>query len=157
MVQVDPNVPENTAYLVSPNMDADRKDSLAQALARAQIVQGRKVKCRLLGCRHWRGRVCELVPQRDWTKLVYDLKVRCPIGHWDSVSGAALQQEADAVSSEEIAGYEQRGNPEGTITRDQAKRFGFENVPCQGCENYTLVRSGTCFLCLTCGATTGCS
>ncbi|MCY4005746.1 MAG: vitamin B12-dependent ribonucleotide reductase [Rhodobacteraceae bacterium] len=40
----------------------------------------------------------------------------------------------------------------------QAARIkGFEGDPCGVCGNYTLVRSGTCMHCVTCGTTTGCS
>ncbi len=38
-----------------------------------------------------------------------------------------------------------------------AKIRGYEGDPCSACGNYTLVRSGTCMHCMTCGATTGCS
>ena len=38
-----------------------------------------------------------------------------------------------------------------------ARAKGFEGDPCSSCGNYTLVRSGTCMHCTTCGSTTGCS
>lgn len=42
--------------------------------------------------------------------------------------------------------------------RSSAARMpGYEGDPCSECGNYTLVRSGTCMYCNTCGTTTGCS
>ena len=38
-----------------------------------------------------------------------------------------------------------------------AKEHGFTGDPCAECGHLTLVRSGTCLRCNTCGATTGCS
>jgi ribonucleoside-diphosphate reductase alpha chain len=38
-----------------------------------------------------------------------------------------------------------------------AKLKGFEGDACPECGNFTMVRSGTCLKCTTCGGTTGCS
>ena len=38
-----------------------------------------------------------------------------------------------------------------------ARLKGYVGDPCPGCANFTLVRSGTCLKCDTCGSTTGCS
>ena len=38
-----------------------------------------------------------------------------------------------------------------------ARQKGYEGDPCRECGNYTLVRSGTCMHCGTCGSTSGCS
>lgn len=35
--------------------------------------------------------------------------------------------------------------------------YGYEGEACRECGNFTLVRSGTCLSCNTCGTTTGCS
>ncbi|SEM46095.1 ribonucleoside-diphosphate reductase class II [Loktanella fryxellensis] len=46
----------------------------------------------------------------------------------------------------------------GTLTlRDKARMQGYEGDPCGECQNYTLVRNGTCMKCNTCGGTSGCS
>jgi len=39
----------------------------------------------------------------------------------------------------------------------QARIKGYEGDPCPTCGSFTLVRSGTCMKCNTCGGTTGCS
>jgi len=39
----------------------------------------------------------------------------------------------------------------------QARMKGYEGDPCHDCGNFTLVRTGTCLKCDTCGATSGCS
>ncbi len=45
-----------------------------------------------------------------------------------------------------------------TATRvKQARMQGYEGEACPECQNFTLVRNGTCLKCNTCGSTTGCS
>ena len=45
-----------------------------------------------------------------------------------------------------------------TETRiQQARMQGYEGESCPECQNFTLVRNGTCLKCNTCGSTTGCS
>jgi ribonucleoside-diphosphate reductase alpha chain len=39
----------------------------------------------------------------------------------------------------------------------QARIKGYEGDPCPTCGSFTMVRSGTCMKCNTCGSTTGCS
>ena len=39
----------------------------------------------------------------------------------------------------------------------QARIQGYEGEACPECQNFTLVRNGTCLKCNTCGGTTGCS
>lgn len=39
----------------------------------------------------------------------------------------------------------------------QAMTQGYEGESCSECNNFTLVRNGTCLKCMTCGTTTGCS
>ena len=39
----------------------------------------------------------------------------------------------------------------------QARQKGYEGDPCPECGQLTLVRSGACAKCDTCGATSGCS
>jgi ribonucleoside-diphosphate reductase alpha chain len=41
--------------------------------------------------------------------------------------------------------------------RLEAKAKGYEGDACGECQNYTLVRNGTCMKCDSCGATSGCS
>ncbi|WP_299566006.1 vitamin B12-dependent ribonucleotide reductase [Enterovirga sp.] len=41
--------------------------------------------------------------------------------------------------------------------RSEARMKGYEGEACPECQNFTLVRNGTCLKCDTCGSTTGCS
>ncbi len=41
--------------------------------------------------------------------------------------------------------------------RAEAKLRGYEGENCHECQNFTLVRNGTCLKCDTCGSTSGCS
>jgi ribonucleoside-diphosphate reductase alpha chain len=51
----------------------------------------------------------------------------------------------------------QEAKPTAKEKRLEAKAKGYEGDPCGECQNYTLVRNGTCMKCDTCGSTTGCS
>jgi ribonucleoside-diphosphate reductase alpha chain len=39
----------------------------------------------------------------------------------------------------------------------EARTLGFEGDPCPSCQQFQLVRNGTCLKCNSCGTTTGCS
>jgi ribonucleoside-diphosphate reductase alpha chain len=39
----------------------------------------------------------------------------------------------------------------------EARLRGYEGVACSECQNFTMVRNGTCLKCDTCGSTSGCS
>lgn len=39
----------------------------------------------------------------------------------------------------------------------EARIKGYEGEPCPNCQQFTLVRNGSCLKCVTCGETTGCS
>src|SRR5471030_2085353 len=60
-----------------------------------------------------------------------------------------------AVASAHIAKAAVLGVATGTAFT--AKLKGFEGDACPECGNFTMVRSGTCLKCTTCGGTTGCS
>jgi ribonucleoside-diphosphate reductase alpha chain len=49
------------------------------------------------------------------------------------------------------------GNQKATVLVQQARMQGYEGEACPECQNFTLVRNGTCLKCNTCGSTTGCS
>jgi ribonucleoside-diphosphate reductase alpha chain len=52
------------------------------------------------------------------------------------------------------------GNAKGTgrvAAIREARLKGYEGDPCQSCNQFTLVRNGTCLKCMSCGATSGCS
>jgi ribonucleoside-diphosphate reductase alpha chain len=66
----------------------------------------------------------------------------------DSAASAALM----TTESAEAAVLEER-----LAQARLARLKGYEGDPCPSCANFTLVRSGTCLKCDTCGATTGCS
>ena len=39
----------------------------------------------------------------------------------------------------------------------EAKLRGYVGIACSECQNFTMVRNGTCLKCDTCGSTSGCS
>ena len=55
---------------------------------------------------------------------------------------------AEEAAAQKVALAEQRA---------AARAKGYEGDACPECQNFTMVRNGTCLKCDTCGATTGCS
>ena len=43
------------------------------------------------------------------------------------------------------------------VRADEAKVKGYEGEACTSCNQFTLVRNGSCLKCITCGETSGCS
>ena len=69
-----------------------------------------------------------------------------------SVAAAVLA--ANAGASPRAAYDEVRARRARAI---EARTLGFEGDPCPSCQQFQLVRNGTCLKCNGCGATTGCS
>ncbi len=85
-------------------------------------------------------------------------------GHRNEVAGAtALKVDETRLSPAQQ--LETRSQPAAQPTAKQvaterrleAKAKGYEGDACGECQNYTLVRNGTCMKCDSCGATSGCS
>ncbi|EFL90324.1 vitamin B12-dependent ribonucleotide reductase [Ahrensia sp. R2A130] len=58
------------------------------------------------------------------------------------------------VSTTEVAPAQ---TPSKGQQREMARMQGYEGESCPECQNFTLVRNGTCLKCDSCGGTTGCS
>jgi ribonucleoside-diphosphate reductase alpha chain len=75
-------------------------------------------------------------------------------------NGTALIQDIIDDESSPRLGYSAPGTwaTSGvTQKRNEARMKGYTGEACPECNNFTLVRNGTCLKCDTCGATTGCS
>jgi ribonucleoside-diphosphate reductase alpha chain len=78
-------------------------------------------------------------------------------------SGHLTPLREDAASGSNGNGH--KGSGTVAVVRDatmeqkirQARLKGYEGDPCSECGQLTLVRSGACCKCDTCGATSGCS
>ena len=70
-----------------------------------------------------------------------------------STTGAAVGLASDIAGSVNALA----GNQQATALVQQARMQGYEGEACPECQNFTLVRNGTCLKCNTCGGTTGCS
>ncbi|MGB0809820.1 MAG: adenosylcobalamin-dependent ribonucleoside-diphosphate reductase, partial [Candidatus Puniceispirillaceae bacterium] len=70
-----------------------------------------------------------------------------------ATTGAGL---AKAVASEAMAAPASTEDVMATRVKE-ARLQGYEGESCPECQNFTLVRNGTCLKCNTCGSTTGCS
>ena len=80
------------------------------------------------------------------------------------VEGAtALKQDASRMLTEEVgvlgtlAWSEPAPRASVADKKAEARMKGYVGEACPECQNFTLVRNGTCLKCDTCGATTGCS
>jgi ribonucleoside-diphosphate reductase alpha chain len=85
--------------------------------------------------------------------------VRDPGQSAPSVQGAvALKADAEE-EAEHLHQAEQAATQKLAIAeqRAAARAKGYEGDACPECQNFTMVRNGTCLKCDTCGSTTGCS
>jgi len=69
----------------------------------------------------------------------------------------ATGEQASLAQAASVA--ETIARPEASIANKvkEARMQGYEGESCPECQNFTLVRNGTCLKCNTCGSTTGCS
>jgi ribonucleoside-diphosphate reductase alpha chain len=75
------------------------------------------------------------------------------------VLGDVETRAREATHSEiaELAWHEPEAVARVADKRAEARMKGYTGESCSECNNFTLVRNGTCLKCDTCGATTGCS
>jgi ribonucleoside-diphosphate reductase alpha chain len=69
----------------------------------------------------------------------------------------AREHELPFARQQERADQRQDAKAAAAVRRSEAKARGYEGEMCSECQNFTLVRNGTCLKCDTCGSTTGCS
>src|SRR5690606_27811959 len=79
-----------------------------------------------------------------------DMQVAAPSVS-QKIQAISLNDETDvALSSEEWG-------DENLMNSKIARSKGYEGDPCGECGQFTMVRSGTCTRCVSCGSTSGCS
>ena len=93
-----------------------------------------------------------------------DLKLANPVQAMQSQTVTALKQgtalktdpeaEAEAAATKLVDEAQAKDT---TTLRLEAQMKGYVGEACSECQNFTLVRNGTCLKCDTCGSTTGCS
>ncbi|MDA0883311.1 MAG: vitamin B12-dependent ribonucleotide reductase, partial [Proteobacteria bacterium] len=64
---------------------------------------------------------------------------------------------SDTASKVASGANRTKGGQKAADLVQQARMQGYEGEACPECQNFTLVRNGTCLKCNTCGGTTGCS
>ncbi len=71
----------------------------------------------------------------------------------------ALKKDVEFEVESELGSLDWSPAPEASVAsrRNEARMKGYTGEACPECNNFTLVRNGTCLKCDTCGATTGCS
>lgn len=70
---------------------------------------------------------------------------------------AEPEQKLSPTEKLEAMAWSAPAKPSVAEKRAEAKAQGYEGEACGECQNFTLVRNGTCMKCNTCGSTTGCS
>lgn len=90
------------------------------------------------------------------------LRERTPKGGYTlvdiEIDLAGLREAAPATVPEPPPPPITKGHPQAEVHTPRPAQGGtMEGHACPGCGNFSLIRNGTCLLCLTCGETTGCS
>jgi ribonucleoside-diphosphate reductase alpha chain len=80
-----------------------------------------------------------------------------PMGLATAGATALKADVQDARELAELAWHEPEPAARVADKRAEARMKGYTGESCSECNNFTLVRNGTCLKCDTCGATTGCS
>ena len=94
--------------------------------------------------------------------VVYSNAATAAAGAAPAIADESVVTMRAAPQTTEVAGTGVGANAVagGTIVAErvqQARMQGYEGEACPECQNFTLVRNGTCLKCNTCGSTTGCS
>jgi ribonucleoside-diphosphate reductase alpha chain len=71
-------------------------------------------------------------------------------------SGSTLQA-GSLTSNTDLALTQEEWSDDTALASKLARVRGYEGDPCAECGQFTMVRSGTCTRCLSCGSTSGCS
>lgn len=79
------------------------------------------------------------------------------VGGGVSASSGGGAQWLSAPNETDVALSNREWRDERQLNSRLAKEKGYEGDPCRDCGQFTLVRSGTCTRCLSCGSTSGCS
>ncbi len=86
----------------------------------------------------------------------------------EEIAEEASETETDASAQERTALFSDKAAADAAAAKTEAKRIeserraravmqGYTGNMCSECQNFTMVRNGTCEKCDTCGATSGCS
>ncbi|MBI4403053.1 MAG: hypothetical protein HY537_02760 [Deltaproteobacteria bacterium] len=70
---------------------------------------------------------------------------------------ASTQQSVSYEANTDMAITQEEWSDDLALASRLARVRGYEGDPCSECGQFTMVRSGTCLRCLSCGSTSGCS
>ncbi len=83
--------------------------------------------------------------------------VAAPMAETSLATTTVTSTPASSVNKVETVTRTSTASDETASRVQQARMQGYEGEACPECQNFTLVRNGTCLKCNTCGGTTGCS
>jgi ribonucleoside-diphosphate reductase alpha chain len=79
------------------------------------------------------------------------------VGRTDGATALKDETELYAKVTVQSTSVTTKSSSRASDRRAEAKLRGYEGESCHECQNFTLVRNGTCLKCDTCGSTSGCS
>ena len=139
------DVPSPAAKYLSRGLTRSRTDKLgviaggsSTPSAPAQQAAANVTSLHTAGATALKSDAKPALDRLEWQQV--EERMRAMVG--DTKPQAQTQAQAKAAVSER---------------RAEAKARGYEGEACGECQNFTLVRNGTCMKCDTCGSTTGCS
>lgn len=100
----------------------------------------------------------ELVTALD--SVATEMRTGTDVAAYPQTEGAtALKADADLMYQRTVVSETKvvSSSRSATDRAAEARLRGYEGVACSECQNFTMVRNGTCLKCDTCGSTSGCS
>ena len=79
------------------------------------------------------------------------------MGGMQEVSASSGMRSVSVGEPTDVALTREEWDDDNALAAKLAKTQGYEGDPCSGCGQFTMVRSGTCTRCVSCGETSGCS
>jgi ribonucleoside-diphosphate reductase alpha chain len=139
-------------------LDLDLPESVSRMVSKG-LVRGNPIRLATRGGAH--------VPGGSVTTTHTTTVARAVQEDVTGLYGAPVTEGATALKVEEQTTLYQRTTvtAEPVLTKaeimkqrmSEARLKGYEGVACSSCQNFTMVRNGTCLKCDTCGTTSGCS
>src|SRR5690606_21373604 len=95
--------------------------------------------------------------KRDYEERAKDLAEEIASDETDAVSAELESALTSALFTDAAAKEASDAKALAAERRQQSMMQGYTGNSCSECQNFTMVRNGTCEKCDTCGATSGCS
>ena len=164
LAHVDPREIVGETGLGSSDEETDEQLDLDLPESVTKVVSKGFMRGNLRLASGGRGHHADSDPSHSLSSLRRDLTAAYPVSEgatalYASEGATALKAETEVmfrrttVSETQVVATKSRS----TDRVAEARLRGYEGVSCSECQNFTMVRNGTCLKCDTCGSTSGCS